>query len=197
MSAGHEYGEEVYYGDGGDDKIPQGLSEAKLPAQVQVNDDSEVDEEELQDQVDADDPPLITVQFEIQILSVREILMKDGTQLFVKLVKGAQISKTNTKLLKENRVIFKQKVMMKTTLAKEQGQTKYGRKDVNINLVREDDNSVLGEACLNLASYYKCMSRTEFSVELTKSQFPEAVVVYSILATPQINGKANSATAKN
>jgi len=34
MSAGHEYGEEVYYGDGADDQIPQSLSEVKLPPKV-------------------------------------------------------------------------------------------------------------------------------------------------------------------
>jgi hypothetical protein len=73
---------------------------------------------------------------------------------------------------------------MKTTLNKAPGETKYGRKDVIVNLIRNDDGSSLGEACLNLSSYYKCMRRTEFSVELKKSQFPEAVVIYTILATP-------------
>ena len=110
--------------------------------------------------------------------------MKDGTQLHVKLTKGSQISKTNTKLLQENRAVFKQKVVMKTTLNKAEGQTKYGRKDVVVNLIRDDDGTSLGEASLNLASYYKCMRRTEFSVELTKSQFPEAVVCYTMMASP-------------
>ena len=36
------------------------------------------DEEEIRDNID-EDPPLITVQFEIKILCAKEILLKDGT----------------------------------------------------------------------------------------------------------------------
>ena len=69
MSAGHEYGEEVYYGDGGDDPLPSNfvshvsVGETKAQNNKAANGDnsSEVDEEELQDQVDPDDPPTITV----------------------------------------------------------------------------------------------------------------------------------------
>ncbi len=69
MSAGHDYGEEVYFGDGGDDPLPSNfvshvsVGESKLQNEKATTDDnsSEVDEAELQDQVDPDDPPTITV----------------------------------------------------------------------------------------------------------------------------------------
>lgn len=37
-----------------------------------------------------EDPPMITVQYEIKILCAKEILLKDGTQLKVQLIRGEQ-----------------------------------------------------------------------------------------------------------
>lgn len=40
--------------------------------------ESDVDEEEARDNFE-EDPPMITVQFEIKILCAKEILLRDGT----------------------------------------------------------------------------------------------------------------------
>ncbi len=70
------------------------------------------------DNFDADDPPIITLQYEIKIQCAKEILVKDGTQLTVHCIRGDQKAQTNTKMLKSNTVYFNQKVVMKITLEK-------------------------------------------------------------------------------
>ena len=69
--------------------------------------DSDEDEEEARDKfADADDPLVITVQFEIKILCAKEILLRDGTHLKIMCTRGEQKTQTNTKLLKSNTVYF-------------------------------------------------------------------------------------------
>ena len=118
---------------------------------------------------DADDPPVITVQYEIKILCAKEILLRDGTHLKVQCIRGEQKAQTNTKMLKGNTVYFQQKVVMKSTLEKAPGKLRYGKKNLIMKLIRVDDKSVLGEAKIDLARYVKCLERKLFSVELTKS----------------------------
>ena len=86
-------------------------AERKVKIDVQNTDgassDDEEDEEEARDNVaDADDPLVITVQFEIKILCAKEILLRDGTHLKIQCTRGEQKSQTNTKLLKSNTVYF-------------------------------------------------------------------------------------------
>ena len=69
------------------------------------DDDSEVDEDEARDNVE-EDPPIITLQYEIKILCAKGILLKDGTQLKVYCVRGEQKAQTNVKMLKQNQVYF-------------------------------------------------------------------------------------------
>ena len=132
--------------------------------------DSDEDEEEARDKcADADDPLVITVQFEIKILCAKEILLRDGTHLKIMCTRGEQKTQTNTKLLKSNTVYFQQKVVMKTTLEKPPGVAKYGKKELTMKLVRVDDKTVLGQATIDLANYAKCLERRLFSTELRKS----------------------------
>ena len=56
--------------------------------------EEEADEDELADTVDDNDPPVLTVSFEIKIIAAKEILLKDGIPLVVELHKGEQ--KTST-----------------------------------------------------------------------------------------------------
>ena len=86
-----------------------------------------------------DDPPVITVQYEIKILCAKEILLRDGTKLKVQCIRGDQKAQTNTKMLKSNTVYFQQKVVMKTTLDKKPGDVRYGKKELSLNLVSTDD----------------------------------------------------------
>ena len=191
---GHDYGHETYYGEetaGGagvdnfyqqdgmllpvaEQHIPPPLrsnAERKVKIDVQNTDgassDDEEDEEEARDNVaDADDPLVITVQFEIKILCAKEILLRDGIHLKIQCTRGEQKSQTNTKLLKSNTVYFQQKVVMKTTLEKPPGVAKYGKKELVMRLVRVDDKTVLGQAVIDLADYAKCLERRLFSTEL-------------------------------
>ena len=111
---GHEYGEEAYYGD--ETNHEQDQSDQYIPPPLRASDskkiaveaaDSDEDEEEARDNVaDADDPLVITVQFEIKILCAKEILLRDGTHLKVQCTRGEQKTQTNTKLLKSNTVYF-------------------------------------------------------------------------------------------
>ena len=82
---------------------------------------------------------MITVQYEIKILCAKEILLKDGTQLKVQLIRGEQKTQTNIKILKYNTVYFQQKVIMKTTLEKPLGKLRYSKKELALRLVRVDD----------------------------------------------------------
>ena len=69
---------------------------------------------------------------------------------------------------------------MKVTLEKTPGMTQYGKKDLTMKLVRVDDKSNLGQAVIDLAKYIKCEDRKLFSVELAKSQFPEALIDFQL-----------------
>ena len=69
-------------------------------------------------------------------------------------------------MLTGNTVYFNQKVIMKTTLEKAPGKSKYGKKDLVLKLVRAEDKSLLGSASVNLASYSQCVDRKLFSVDL-------------------------------
>lgn len=93
----HDYGQENYYGDETDNyrdgqmeqHVPPPLRNGKNSKVTANNDDSEEDEEEARDNVaDADDPLVITVQFEIKILCAKEILLRDGTQLKIQCTRG-------------------------------------------------------------------------------------------------------------
>ena len=84
---------------------------------------------------------------------------------------------------------------MKTTLERAPGKQRYGRKDLVMRLVRADDRSELGQATIDLAHYYKVLERKLFSVDLAKSQFPEALIDFYITATPVV-GKGRSATVR-
>ena len=85
---------------------------------------------------------------------------------------------------------------MKTQLEKAPGKTKYGKKDLTFKLINAEDKSVLGQASINLASYFKCLERKLFSVELEKSQFPEALIDFYITAAPVVGpGRAASIRA--
>ena len=97
--------------------------------------DSDVDEDEIRDNFE-EEPPVITVQFEIKILCAKEILLRDGTQLKVQCIRGEQKAQTNIKMLKSSTVYFQQKVVMKTTLEKAPGKAKYGKKDLQLKLIR-------------------------------------------------------------
>ena len=48
----------------------------------------------------------VTMQFEIKILCVKEIFLKDGTQLMIKWMRGDSAADTSVKLLKSNTVYF-------------------------------------------------------------------------------------------
>ena len=144
-----------------------------------------------------DDPPVITVQYEIKILCAKEILLRDGTKLKVQCIRGDQKAQTNTKMLKANTVYFQQKVVMKTTLEKKPGDVRYGKKELSLNLVSTDDKQVLGKASIDLAKYSKCHDRRLFSVELQKSQFPEALIDFYITASTQVGtGRSYSVKVK-
>ena len=83
---GLDYGDETnnnYDGvdDSNDVHIPLPFRQGYAEVAVE-QDDSDVDEDEIRDNID-EDPPLITVQYEIKILCAKEILMRDGTQLKV------------------------------------------------------------------------------------------------------------------
>lgn len=202
---GHEYGEETNYRYDEDDHQTQQAPTAEtddvfIPAPFRQgyaeigNEDgeSDVDEEEARDNVE-EDPPLITVQFEIKILCAKEILLRDGTQLKVICVRGEQKAQTNTKLLKSSQVYFQQKVVMKTTLERAAGKTRYGKKPLTLKLLRAEDTSELGQAIIDLAAYTKCLDRKLFSVELVKSQFPEASIDFYLTAMPVVgNGRSMS-----
>lgn len=141
MDGGHDYGEETYaYGHEEDpnrstaDKVgsvAMDLAQANndfdqtgkkgVDKSININEDSELDEEEMRDNFDPDDPPIITLQYEIKILCAKEILVRDGTQLMVQCIRGEQKAQTNTKMLKSNTVYFQQKVVMKITLEKSPG----------------------------------------------------------------------------
>ena len=87
---------------------------------------------------------------------------------------------------------------MKTTLEKAPGKTKYGKKDLTFKLMNAEDRSLLGLASINLANYSKCLERKLFSVELEKSQFPEALIDFYITAAPVVGpGRAASIRATN
>ena len=73
---------------------------------------------------------------------------------------------------------------MKTTLEKPPGVAKYGKKELNMKLVRVDDKTVLGQATIDLANYAKCLERRLFSTELRKSQFPDALIDFYLTASP-------------
>ena len=69
-----------------DDSMSQSTTTKKMikSSETIPNDaDSDVDEEEERDNVDVDEPPVITVQYEIKILCAKSILLADGTQLRV------------------------------------------------------------------------------------------------------------------
>lgn len=112
--------------------------------------------------------------------------MRDGTALIVHCTRGEQKTQTNTKLLKSNTVYFQQKVVMKTTLEKPPGKAKYGKKELILKLIRVDDKSLLGMATIDLADYAKCLERRQFSVELLKSQFPDALIDFYLTANPVV-----------
>ena len=93
----HEYGQENYYGDETDNNaqmeqyIPPALRNCKSHNVESANKavDSDEDEEEARDKfADADDPLVITVQFEIKILCAKEILLRDGTHLKIMCTRG-------------------------------------------------------------------------------------------------------------
>ena len=99
-------------------------------------------------------------------------------------------------MLKSNTVYFQQKVVMKTTLEKPSGRAKYGKKELIMKLVRVEDKSVLGQAVIDLASYAKCLERRLFSIELAKSQFPDALIDFYVTASPLTgNGRSYSVRA--
>lgn len=85
---------------------------------------------------------------------------------------------------------------MKTTLEKPAGRAKYGKKDLVMRLVRVEDKSILGEATIDLANYAKCLERRLFSIELAKSQFPDALIDFYVTASPLTgNGRSYSVRA--
>ena len=47
----------------------------------------------------------------------------------------------------------------------------------------------MGEAVIDLARYSKCLDRKLFSVELAKSQFPEALIDFYITASPLVGSE--------
>ena len=56
--------------------------------QIKDDNDSEVDEDEMRDNVDLDDQPNLTVGYRVGIDCVRGILVDEGTQVRVDLVRG-------------------------------------------------------------------------------------------------------------
>ena len=153
------------------------------------DEDSDCDEEEMRDNFDADDPPIITLQYEIRIQCAKEILVKDGTQLMIQCIRGNQKAQTNTVMLKSNTVYYNQKVLMKITLEKMPTKNKYGKKELVMKLVRVEDKTVLGQAVVDLANYSKCLERKLLSVDLQKSQFPEAVIDFYLTAAPMVGAE--------
>ena len=156
---------------------------------------SDVDEEELQDQVEANDPPQITVTYDIKINSVKEVLLADGVPLSVQIMRGEQKSKIPKKELKNSTVIFGTKVQMKTTLKKQPNKLRYDRKDLVMSLMRMDTKEDLGSAKINLANYINCEQRKKFSQELQESPFPEATIEFAVTATKS-DSKSRANTAK-
>ena len=56
---------------------------------LEAREDSEVDEEEIRDQMHVEETPAVqTVQYEIKILCAKEILMGDGTTFKVQCIRG-------------------------------------------------------------------------------------------------------------
>ena len=53
------------------------------PGSASLLDDSEVDEDELQDQIEEDAPAKIQVKFTIKVNSVKEVLLMDGVPVYV------------------------------------------------------------------------------------------------------------------
>ena len=53
-----------------------------------------------------DDPPVLTVNFEIKILCAKEIFLRDGTELKVLCIRGEQKAQTCVKMLKSSTAYF-------------------------------------------------------------------------------------------
>ena len=78
------------------------------------------------------EPPTVTISFELKILSAKEVLLPDGVPLMVQILRGEQKSKTVVKELKGQTATFGTKLAMKTTLKKPPGKHRYERKELEM-----------------------------------------------------------------
>lgn len=77
-------------------------------AQMRDDHDSEVDEDEIRDNVDLSSPPVLTVAYKVGVRQVKGIDLPDGTMLHVDLLRGKSKAKTDSQPLKNSRAAFKQ-----------------------------------------------------------------------------------------
>ena len=133
--------------------------------------DSEVDEDEIRDNVDMNDPPVITVAYKVGVRQVRGIGLEDGTLVFVDLQRGKSKAQTDTQPLKNSKAAFKQQISMSTTLEKRPGRTRYEAKELKLQLTNSQDQSIIGTAKIDLAEYSHAFERIKFAVDIMDSPF--------------------------
>lgn len=175
---------------------------SKTPTKKGQSSTSSVDEDETRDNF-IQELASVTVQFEVKILCAKEILLRDGTPVKIQTVRGEQKAETSTKTLQSSTVYFTQKFIMKTALERKMGSnTEYLPKNMSMKLLKcfaqkSRAPELLGEAVINLSEYTECITRKMFSVDVQKSQFPEATIDFYLTATPVVGGRSGSTRASS
>ena len=140
----------------------------------QGDEDSEVDEDEMRDNVDLYDQLKLLVTYRVSIDSVRGIQLAEGTQVKVDIMSWKHKIQTKDRALSQGAATFKQTIQMSTTLEKKPHKISYGRKDLFLKLMRVEDDLILGQAIINLAEYWNCTVRKKFSFSITPSNNSQA-----------------------